>query len=104
VIVVAYWDLLGLEPETALDTVPAATLDEVSPIRFVSADDPPVLTCHGEDDDTVPFEHAVALDRELKGKGVESHLFKIEGAGHGWPKGQTPLSEIEAFLRRHLGR
>ncbi len=54
-----------------------------SPIRFVDAHTPPVLTIHGSIDKIVPFNHAENLHRILDEKGVRNRLLKIENRKHG---------------------
>jgi len=54
-----------------------------SPMSYISAADPPVLTLHGTADRTVPYDQAVRLDRKLNALGVDSYLISVTDAGHG---------------------
>lgn len=54
----AYRQLLGYEPGTPAEEMDTAAKTDVSPISFVSKDDPPVMQVHGDNDDIVPIEHA----------------------------------------------
>lgn len=53
-----------------------------SPVTYVSADDPPVLTAHGTKDLRVSFEHATLINKALKQAGVTSLLIPITNGGH----------------------
>lgn len=72
-----------------------------SPVAHASAGDPPVLTVHGTDDRTVPFDQAVRLDAALRAAGVPHVLVRVEGAGHG-DFGTAADDRVLAFLDRHL--
>jgi acetyl esterase/lipase len=53
-----------------------------SPITYVSAGDPPVLSVHGEQDPVVPFEQAKTLHARLAAAGVRERLLAVPGGGH----------------------
>ncbi|HEY5800936.1 MAG TPA: alpha/beta hydrolase [Burkholderiaceae bacterium] len=55
----------------------------VSPIQYVKAGGPPVLTIHGDADKLVPYGHAVRLHAALDKAGVRNRLLTIKGGGHG---------------------
>jgi len=55
---------------------------DYSPIRFASADDPPILILHGDLDDQVPIEEGRTMHETLITAGAESRFVVIEGAGH----------------------
>ncbi len=72
-----------------------------SPIRYVSSDDPPVLTLHGTADRIVPYDQAVRLDKALSDAGVPSFLITVAGAGHGgFPDGA--FERVNDFFSRFL--
>jgi acetyl esterase/lipase len=54
-----------------------------SPINYVSADDPPMLLLHGDEDRTVPFHQSEIMEAALKKVNVPVKLIRIEGADHG---------------------
>lgn len=56
----------------------------ISPILFVTPNDPPTLLIHGTDDRTVPLSHSTRIHEAFEAAGVESELIIIEGAGHGF--------------------
>ena len=56
----------------------------VSPILYVSADDPPTLLVHGNADALVDFNNSELIHEAFVESGVETGLVVIEGAGHGF--------------------
>jgi dipeptidyl aminopeptidase/acylaminoacyl peptidase len=91
-------DLLGTSDRKA------AAVAKASPITYVDAKDPPVLTFQGSADPLVPAEQARVLHEALKKAGVVEKLVLLEGAGHGWggkEKERTDRLMLE-FLDRHL--
>ena len=61
----------------------AAAYDAASPVRYVDADDPPVLTLHGTADPVVPFDQAERLHAALREAGTPNELIAVEGGTHG---------------------
>ena len=55
-----------------------------SPVTFVSKDDPPVLTLHGDRDELVPVQQAELLDEKMKAAGAQHTLMVFKGQGHGF--------------------
>jgi acetyl esterase/lipase len=76
----------------------------VSPLTYVRAGLPPVITIHGDKDDVVPYTHATRLHQALKRTKNTETLVTIEGGGHGmftkeqYTKG---FDEIWRFLKVH---
>ena len=60
-----------------------AVAKSVSPITYVRADLPPILSIQGDADPIVPYSQNVRLDDALKKAGAKSELFTIPGGGHG---------------------
>lgn len=56
---------------------------QVSPINYVRAGLPPIITIHGELDDIVPYSQAVRLHAALEKAGVPNRLITIPGGKHG---------------------
>ncbi len=78
-----------------------ARAQAASPITYVTANDPPVLTVHGDADRAVPYDQAVRLDAALRKAGVSSYFITAKGAGHGdFPKGAN--ERLQAFFARYL--
>lgn len=67
----------------------------VSPIAYVRAGLPPILTIHGDADPTVPYQHAVRLHKALSEAGVPNKLFTVPGGKHG---GFTPAERSGIFV------
>ena len=89
---------------SAVSGLIGGTLDEkrdvavqASPLTYVSADDPPFLTMHGELDPTVPIEQAKLLDQKLREVGVPTRLFIVKGAGHGFRGPEYQRMAIDFF-------
>jgi dipeptidyl aminopeptidase/acylaminoacyl peptidase len=73
----------------------------VSPLTYVRAGLPPVMTVHGDKDPTVPYEHGVKLHEALARAGVRNRLLTIPGGGHGQfkPEERTLIfATIREFL------
>ncbi len=67
----------------------------VSPVTYVSEDDPPVLILHGTHDALVPYAQSVQFAEALKAKGVPVWLQTLPGAGHGGPGfGKPALQQL----------
>jgi dipeptidyl aminopeptidase/acylaminoacyl peptidase len=78
----------------------------VSPISYVRAGLPPVLTIHGNADPTVPYTQSVRLHKALADAGVPNELMTIPGGKHGFDcctPGQRAdaYAKIREFLMRH---
>lgn len=68
---------LGSHPDRA------AAAKRLSPLTYVRAGLPPVLTLHGDADPTVPYAHAQRLAEAMKKAGVAHRLVTIPGGKHG---------------------
>jgi acetyl esterase/lipase len=81
-----------------------AKADAVSPVHYVSADNPPFLILHGTKDALVPLAQSVELEAALKAKGVEVWLQKFPGAGHGGPAFNKPAVNelVGRFFDKYL--
>lgn len=75
-----------------------------NPITYVSADDPPFLIMHGDQDMVVPYGQSELLLAELEKSKVPAKLVKIEGAGHGGPgfAEADKLRQIADFFEKEL--
>jgi len=90
---------MGGTPSEAAERYKAA-----SPLTYVSKDDPPVLTLHGDKDALVPVEQAKVLDERMKAAGANHRLMVFEGQGHGFG-GEYAKKAADAtweFFDRHL--
>ena len=78
--------------------------DAVSPVHFVSKDNPPFLILHGTHDALVPFAQSEELLAALKGEGVDALLQPFPNAGHGGAVFHKPEVHelIKAFFDKNL--
>ena len=75
-----------------------------SPISYVRADAPPILTLHGTADPIVLVSQAKALDAALEKVGAPHEMLLLEGQGHGF-SGAAAEQAREAgyqFFKTHL--
>ena len=73
----------------------------VSPLTYVRAGLPPILTIHGDADDVVPYTHATRLRDALERAKSTNRLVTIKGGGHGMftqPQYSYAYREIWKFL------
>jgi acetyl esterase/lipase len=64
----------------------------LSPMTYVRKGLPPILTLHGDADQTVPYEHGVKLTKALQDAGDKAELITVPGGKHGFPGvDQDPL-------------
>jgi acetyl esterase/lipase len=78
----------------------------VSPLSYVRAGLPPVLSIHGDADPTVPHTQSVRLHKALADAGVANELMTIPGGKHGFecctpPQRANAYAKIREFLVRH---
>jgi acetyl esterase/lipase len=77
---------------------------QLSPVNYVRAGLPPIITIHGENDDVAPYSHAVRLHSMLDKVGVPNQLVTIRGRKHGGFSRQELIDSyatIRAFLRKN---
>src|SRR5262249_7042669 len=79
----------------------------VSPLNYVRADLPPIITIHGDSDPTVPYQEAVRLHEALAKVNVPNQLVTIPGGKHGGftpeQRGQIYLTIREFLAKNGLG-
>src|SRR5260221_638614 len=78
-----------------------------SPVVYLTADDPPVMTFQGTVDPLVPLEQAEILHRRLTQLHILNRLVILEGRWHGWPAADmepTVQDSIAVFKRCLKGR
>jgi len=76
----------------------------VSPLSYVRAGLPPILSIHGDADPTVPYQHGVRLHEELAKAGVANELHTVPGGRHGgFDREETVaiFDTIDLFLTKH---
>lgn len=75
----------------------------VSPLTYVRAGLPPILSIHGTADDAVPYSHATRLHAALEAPKVPNRLVTIHGGGHGgFSRAQNVM--IHATIREFLAQ
>jgi acetyl esterase/lipase len=74
----------------------------VSPMTYVRKGLPPILTLHGDADQTVPYEHGVKLTKALVDIGDQAEMITVPGGRHGFPKEKLDelYPNIFAFLKK----
>lgn len=83
-----------------------AVLAENSPTHRAGSIKVPVLLAAGRADETAPVEHTEAMERALKGAGVQVEASYYAGEGHGFYKPENNrdyYTKLLAFLARSLG-
>ena len=100
------FDQANKETTTATPIFPAQIHDAkaASPLTYVSKDEPPVLTLHGDMDALVPVEQARMLDDRMKAVGAPHTLMVFERQGHGFggEHGKKAADATWAFFDQHL--
>ena len=102
----AYRQLIGYTPGTPAKKLSAELVKDVSPVSFVSKDDPPFLIVHGDADVIVPFEHATSLEKALHNVCVPVEVHVVKGGRHNVAGAGEPSSAKRAteFMKEHLLR
>jgi acetyl esterase/lipase len=75
---------------------------DISPISHVSAEDPPTLILHGDQDPLVPLQQSQSFVARLKEAGVEARLVVKPGAGHGWPEMVRDVEMLADWFDQYL--
>lgn len=89
--------LLGGPLEEKLDVA-----KEASPVTYVSAESPPILSIHGRADVTVVYKHTEMLDAALRRAGSTSLVIPLIGAGHNIPRLPEIEQRVWQFWDRYL--
>jgi acetyl esterase/lipase len=78
-------------------------LKAISPIYFVSKDDPPVLLIHGDRDLTVPLQQSKIFKEKYDAEGMTSQLIVHKGGGHtNWPGIMDDYPAVWSWFDRYL--
>jgi acetyl esterase/lipase len=75
---------------------------KISPITYVTSDDPPTLIIHGDADKLVPIQQAEVIVAKLKEVGVPAELVVKKGAGHGWPHWEQDATQFADWFDKYL--
>lgn len=81
-----------------------ARFDAMSAKYFLDPKDPPIMVCHGEKDNVVPFDQGEKFAEAIKSKGIKTdHIFVPEG-GHGMNMySEENLAKMVAFFNSVSG-
>jgi acetyl esterase/lipase len=77
---------------------------KLSPLSYVRAGLPPIISLHGDKDDIVPYQQAVRLHEALDRTRVPNQLVTIPAGGHGgWSRDENLRGQgaIFQFLEKH---
>lgn len=80
-----------------------ALAKQLSPLEYVRAGGPAVLTFHGDKDDIVPYTQAIRLHEALEKVGVANRLMTFKDHGHGGFKREdfvTAMTAMREFLKK----
>lgn len=75
---------------------------QISPIYFVTPDDPPVLIIHGDADKTVPLQQSETIIKKLKEANVPNNFIIKNGAGHGWKNRNVEEKNFVDWFDKYL--
>jgi dipeptidyl aminopeptidase/acylaminoacyl peptidase len=77
-------------------------LRELSPITHVSADDPPTVLVHGDQDEAVPIEQSRRLVERLSEMKVPARLVERRGRAHAWTGWEADSAVLAEWFDSHL--
>ena len=76
---------------------------QADPIRYVDANDPPMLLLHGQADNVVPHAQTAILYDALKAACVDTRFFSVPGAGHSHADVTSPSRYGQQTVRTTQG-
>jgi acetyl esterase/lipase len=79
---------------------------KLSPLTYVRKKNvPPILTIHGNADETVPYDQAIQLTKGMRGVHGDAEMINVPNGGHGFPvekMNQLYLQVFEFLHRRRI--
>jgi len=82
--IVEFWNSASFTEKLVGDlTKKEKIIESCSPMTYVNSAVPPVLTIHGDQDNSVPFIHATMLHDALTKYNVKNKLIVLKGKKHG---------------------
>jgi acetyl esterase/lipase len=75
---------------------------EISPLYFVTPDDPPIFIIHGDADQTVPLEQSQAFIAKLKDVGVPNNYIIKKGAAHDQSAMMPEMKQFTDWFDKYL--
>ncbi|MFA5834861.1 MAG: alpha/beta hydrolase [Bacteroidota bacterium] len=80
----SFWNSKSFTEKLVGDTTKKEEIFRLcSPLTYINPSAPPVLTIHGDADNSVPFVHATLLHESLQKHGVKNTLIVLQGKKHG---------------------
>jgi len=77
-------------------------MKEISPIYFITSDDPPVFIIHGDADGIVPLQQSETFIVRLKEAGVTNKLIIKKGVGHGIEDMIPEFYQFSDWFDKHI--
>jgi acetyl esterase/lipase len=77
---------------------------KISPVTHVSADDPPTLLIHGDQDKLVPLQQSELILARFKEVGVPAKLIIKKGAAHGWVTMYEDMASVGDWFDQYLAK
>ena len=78
-----YYEAVGeLLGTSKLEQYSIEKVNTINPITYITADDPPFLIMHGDQDKTVPFNQSLIFYQALIKNKINSTLYEAKGEGH----------------------
>lgn len=75
---------------------------EVSPINYVSSDDPPVFIIYGNKDIVVPMQQSESIIAKFREAKVPCEFIIKEGGGHGWRNREVEEKNFIDWFDKYL--
>jgi acetyl esterase/lipase len=75
---------------------------EISPLYFVSPDDPPVFIIHGDADPVVPLQQSQTIIAKFKEAGVPNNFIIKKGAKHNFDDMQPEVKQFADWFDKYL--
>ncbi len=75
---------------------------EISPINFVTPDDPPVFITYGNKDIVVPTQQSESIIAKFREAGVPCEFMIKEGGGHGWRNREVEEKNFVTWFDKYL--
>ena len=98
------WDAAYLNAIVPKATERDSILRIASPITYLSKESPPIMTIHGDQDASAPYEQGVLLHEKLEELGARHYFLTIPGKKHGNFSGEEMtmiFQDIWKFLKEH---
>jgi dipeptidyl aminopeptidase/acylaminoacyl peptidase len=77
-------------------------LAELSPIEYVSSNDPPTILIHGSADENVPIQQSQRFLQRLNSSNVPAKLVTREGRAHAYPGWESDSTLLADWFDRYL--